>query len=339
MAKSNQPLVSVIVPVYRAERWINQCVDSLLGQTYRNIEMILVDDGSPDRSGVICDDYAARDSRVKVIHQPNGGVSVARQTGIDHAKGEYSIHADPDDWVESTMIEELVAKAIEDDADMVICDFKGETDFGSEYYSMNLPLCPTTDDLLRRLLFQQLHGSCCNKLVRRACYNGVDFPDDVTLLEDELFNIRVLRSGKVKRVAYLPKAFYHYRMNNASSIIHVKNDRNIQSQFRVLEYLLEMFGGDSSFDEGFADRKVHILYDLFLSKRFEQLYESFPEVHQRVIDDQRRWHLYRPVQSGISMALRGYPRLGYFLCTLDEGIFDMKKRIKMRLQRILGKKN
>ena len=112
--------MSVIVPVYRAEKWINQCVDSLLGQSYRNIEVILVDDGSPDRSGAICDEYAAADSRVKVIHQPNGGVSVARQTGIDNATGEYSIHADPDDWVEPTMIEELVAKAIEEDADMVI---------------------------------------------------------------------------------------------------------------------------------------------------------------------------------------------------------------------------
>lgn len=141
----------------------------------------------------------------------------------------------------------------------------------------------------------------------------------------------------MKRVAYLPKAFYHYRMNNASSIIHVKNDRNIRSQFRVLEYLLEMFSNDRSLDDSFADRKVHILYDLFISKRFKQLYESFPEVHQRVINDQRRWHLYRPVQSGISMALRGYPRLGYFLYTLDEGVFDMKKRIKVLLLRILGK--
>ena len=339
MTKNDQPLVSVIVPVYRAEKWINQCVDSLLGQSYRNIEVILVDDGSPDRSGAICDEYAARDSRVKVIHQPNGGVSVARQTGMDNATGEYTIHADPDDWVEPAMIEELVAKAIEEDADMVICDFMAETGFGREYHSMDLPLRPTADDLLRRLLLQQLHGSCCNKLVRRACSNGVNFPDDVTLLEDELFNIRVLRSGKVKRVAYLPKAFYHYRMNNASSIIHVKNDRNIRSQFRVLEYLLEMFSNDRSLDDSFADRKVHILYDLFISKRFKQLYESFPEVHQRVINDQRRWHLYRPVQSGISMALRGYPRLGYFLYTLDEGVFDMKKRIKVLLLRILGKNN
>ena len=114
----NQGLVSIIVPVYKAEKYIHQCIDSLLAQTYRNIEVILVDDGSPDHCGKICDEYAAKDSRVKVIHQQNGGVSVARQTGIDHATGEYSIHADPDDWVELNMIEELVAKAVSDNADM-----------------------------------------------------------------------------------------------------------------------------------------------------------------------------------------------------------------------------
>ena len=85
-------------------RVIHQCIDSLLAQTYSNIEVILVDDGSPDNCGKICDEYAAKDCRVKVIHQQNGGVSVARQTGIDHATGEYSIHADPDDWVKLNMI-------------------------------------------------------------------------------------------------------------------------------------------------------------------------------------------------------------------------------------------
>ena len=107
----NTPLVSIIVPIYNAEKYIHECIDSLLAQTYTNIEVILVDDGSIDNCGKICDDYASKDKRVKVIHQKNGGVSVARQTGILHATGEYSIHADPDDWVEPNMIGELVAKA------------------------------------------------------------------------------------------------------------------------------------------------------------------------------------------------------------------------------------
>ena len=163
-------LVSIIVPVYKAEKYIHQCIDSLLTQTYRNIEVILVDDGSPDHCGKICDEYAAKDCRVKVIHQQNGGVSVARQTGIDHATGEYSIHADPDDWVELNMIEELVAKAVSDNADMVICDYISEGLYGQTYNSSNLPSRLSTDDLIHRIMFQQcsIHTSAYMYIRRLA---------------------------------------------------------------------------------------------------------------------------------------------------------------------------
>ena len=104
------PKVSVIVPIYKAEAYLNKCVDSLLVQTLKDFELLLIDDGSPDNSGEICDRYAQKDSRVRVFHKENGGVSSARQCGIDNAYGEYTIHTDPDDWVESTMLEELYEK-------------------------------------------------------------------------------------------------------------------------------------------------------------------------------------------------------------------------------------
>lgn len=118
-----QPAVSVIVPVYKAENYLCHCVDSLLAQTFPDFEILLIDDGSPDHSGDICDEYARKDSRVRVFHKENEGVSSTRQCGIDNAKGEYTIHADPDDWVEPDMLEELYKKAKEEDADVVICDF------------------------------------------------------------------------------------------------------------------------------------------------------------------------------------------------------------------------
>lgn len=124
------PKVSIIVPVYKAEKYINRCIDSILAQTYTDWELLLVDDGSPDRSGEICDEYAKKDSRIRVFHKENGGVSSARQMGQDKASGEYTIHADPDDWMEPTMLEELYAKAKEDDADMVLCDFYFNTQSG-----------------------------------------------------------------------------------------------------------------------------------------------------------------------------------------------------------------
>lgn len=323
--KENKPLVSVIVPVYRAEKWINQCVDSLLGQSYRNIEVILVDDGSPDRSGAICDEYAAADSRVKVIHQPNGGVSVARQTGMDNATGEYTIHADPDDWVEPTMIEELVAKAREEDADMVICDYISEHDYGQEYNRMDLPLRPTADDLLRRLLLQQLHGSCWNKLVRRACSNGVRFTQDMRVFEDEFFNLKILLSGKVRQVSYLAKAFYHYRMNNESSLCHTINENTIRSHFVMLEYLTEVACVEENL---LAERKKHVLVDMFISKRLDRMMTTFPEVHEQIVNGQRRYSVIRPVSSCLSIALRGWPRTAYVIYDLNMRALDFYQRFK-----------
>ena len=117
------PIIRIIIPVYKAEGHLHRCVDSILAQSFTDFELLLVDDGSPDGSGKICDEYAAKDSRVKVLHKQNGGVSSARQTGIENAAGEYTIHADPDDWIEPTMLEELYNKATEEDADMVMCDY------------------------------------------------------------------------------------------------------------------------------------------------------------------------------------------------------------------------
>ena len=117
------PSISVIIPVYKAEKYLYRCVDSFLRQTFSDFEVLLIDDGSPDNSGKICDAYSVQDKRIKAFHKTNEGVSSARQYGLDHAEGEYVIHADPDDWVEPTMLEELYQNAVQNNADMVICDF------------------------------------------------------------------------------------------------------------------------------------------------------------------------------------------------------------------------
>ena len=224
-----QPAISVIVPVYKAEKYLHRCVDSLLAQTFSDFEVLLVDDGSPDRSGEICDEYAKKDSRVRVFHKENGGVSSARQCGIDNAQGEYTIHADPDDWVEPEMLEALYKKAKEDNADMVICDFYEEHKCGTKYIKQE-PSSLNHEVVLREL-FQQLHGSCCNKLVRRACYNNIiQFNQNLSFCEDLCFNTLLL-SLNIK-VAYVPRAFYYY-----------VQDINTQSLTRIsppeqYEYLL-----------------------------------------------------------------------------------------------------
>ena len=182
--------------------------------------MLLIDDGSPDRSGEICDEYARKDRRVRVFHKENGGVSSARQCGMDHAQGEYTIHADPDDWVEPTMLEELYRKAKEEDADMVICDYYTE-EKGKTKYIVQKPSDLNHETVLCELLFGQLFGSCWNKLIRRVCYDwyNVTFPLDFSYCEDLFVNVCLLLNDI--KVAYLPKAFYHYdQIVNISSLVH-----------------------------------------------------------------------------------------------------------------------
>lgn len=124
-----QPKVSVIVAVYNVAPFLSKCIASLKAQTLKDFEVILVDDGSTDNSGKICDAYARGDNRFKVFHKANGGVASARELGVEKASGLYMIHADPDDWVEPTMLEELYNRATETDADVIICDFYVESSF------------------------------------------------------------------------------------------------------------------------------------------------------------------------------------------------------------------
>lgn len=232
------PTISIISPVYNAEPFIEKCVDSIIGQTYTDWELILVDDGSPDNAGVICDKYAAKDKRIRVIHKENGGVSAARQTGLDEAEGEYVIHVDPDDWVESEMLEELLLKAKETGADVVICDYY--INQGDQLtYRTQSPTSLNASQVLKDL-FQQLHGSCCNKLAKRVCYNRYDirFPKDINYCEDLLTWVQLFSHNEVK-VAYLPKAFYHYCMNE-NSISHHLTRQNYEGLLRYLDKLEEI---------------------------------------------------------------------------------------------------
>lgn len=235
--ESNNPKVSVIVPIYKAEVYLHRCVDSLLSQTFQDYEILLVDDGSPDRSGEICDEYAKKDSRVRVFHKENGGVSSARQCGIDNARGEYTIHADPDDWVEPEMLDELYKKAKEDDADMVICDFYVERRENTKYVKQE-PSSLNHEVVLREL-FQQLHGSCWNKLVRRACYKeyGVAFPKDLNYCEDFIVCVSLL--NRAIKISYLHGAYYHYDQIVNNNSITRKYTKETYSQRKLFLQVLK----------------------------------------------------------------------------------------------------
>ena len=117
------PTISIIVPVYNVEEYIHKCINSILAQTYKDFELILINDGSPDNSGIICDEYARADSRIKVIHQQNSGLSAARNAGLAVAKGDYIGFVDSDDWIDKSMYESMITEAQTLEADIVICDY------------------------------------------------------------------------------------------------------------------------------------------------------------------------------------------------------------------------
>ena len=242
--KTPRPGISVIVPVYKAEKYLHRCVDSILAQTFANFELILVDDGSPDGSGALCDEYARKDSRVKVIHKENGGVASARQCGMDNATGIYTIHADPDDWVEPTILEELYNKAIAENADMVICDFYVNEKSGTTYVTQKVSK-ETSQKVLEDLLFHRLHGSLWNKLIKSACYTeyNIKFVAGLNTSEDYLICVKVLKNNP--RVTYLNKAFYHYDQEiNSDSITHQYTISTYRMHLLLLDELEKTLQGN-----------------------------------------------------------------------------------------------
>lgn len=252
------PKVSIIVPVYKAEKYLNRCLDSIIVQTFKDWELLLVDDGSPDNSGKLCDEYAQKDSRIKVFHKKNGGVSSARQMGLDNATGEYTIHADPDDWVEPTMLEELYAKTIEDKADMVICDYFTNKN-NKQDYNCQQPKEISSRGVMTGLLTGLLYGSCWNKLIetKKIKNNQIRFRTFLNVCEDRQFIIEVLPN--IRRVSYINKAFYHYTIgdNDFSLIKNNKKYINYKINKFFIDYVIENI---KNLDEA---RNIYIERNLF----------------------------------------------------------------------------
>ncbi len=299
-----QPIISVIVPVYKAEKYLHRCVNSLLVQTFADFDIILVDDGSPDNSGVICDEYAQKDNRVKVIHKENGGVASARQCGIDNAVGEYTIHADPDDWVEPNMLQELYNKAKETDADMVICDYYEEFKNGQVYVKQE-PNNLSDEAVLRELLLQRLHGSTCNKLIRKSKYteNDISFDPDIIRWEDLYIVCRILANTPVK-IAYLNKAFYHYDQTiNPNSIVRKTTMKGLQSQILFVEHFMKILPEEKFKKELYTIKTStkELAYSCGLLKE-KEIIELYSEVNAEYISSAKIKHVFK---YSFSLFLRG----------------------------------
>lgn len=262
-------MISIIVPVFNAEPYLRQCLDSILNQSYKDFEVLVIDDGSTDSSLSICKKYAERDNRFKVFHKANTGVSATRAFGIEHASGEYSIHVDPDDWISPDHLQMLVGEAERSQADITLCDFVEESADGHIVRSQ-CPMDLNRLTVIHELLVGTLHGSVCNKLIRNDCYRqtGVNFESRMKTCEDLLVVVSLIWKKADIRLAYVAKATYHYdRYTNTNSL--TRNKDNLRAKlFGNISFVKEI---DSLFDNNmFAEElnsiKVNILREAFYHK-------------------------------------------------------------------------
>lgn len=213
--------ISVIVPVYKVEKYIRKCIDSIINQTYKNLEIILVDDGSPDNCPQICDEYAQKESRIKVIHQENMGVSVARNNGIEIATGKYIGFVDSDDYIESTMFEDLLDALVKNDAQMSICNFNVITD-KEKYIRNKYPNEKTYNkkEILRELILDKnIQSYPWNKLYVKKLFDTIRFPAGKNY-EDIGTTFYLIE--KCERIQLIGKAEYNYINRNDSIVFNIK---------------------------------------------------------------------------------------------------------------------
>ena len=207
-------MVSVIVPVYNVENYLRQCIESLLKQTYSNLEIILIDDGSTDKCGEICDEYAIADERIRVFHTENRGISAARNAGLDAAKGDYIGFVDSDDWIEPEMYELLLNAAKQKNADVSVCGSWYEYHSNSEEANIN-NIEYHGKDCLKALVERKFRTAVWNKLFQRRLFDSVRFPEGRSF---EDLAIMHLVFSNVNLVVSVDKLLYHYRQRSNSMV-------------------------------------------------------------------------------------------------------------------------
>lgn len=265
--------ISVVVPVYKVEPYLSRCVDSILNQSFSDFELILVDDGSPDRCGALCDAYASRDHRVHVIHQPNGGLSAARNTGIcwalEHSDSQWLAFVDSDDWVHGDYLKRLYEAAVETGARISACGFvrtEGE------------PIAPVEGGY-RCLTAEDFYCSgeipsgiaaiAWNKLYSKPLFNNVRFPVG-KLHEDEFTTYRVIFS--VDKVAYTPAGLYAYFQNTQGIMLSKWNPRRMH----ILEAVEQQMADAKQWEN---TRLYHKAVNHYIYAIHEQLMASDMEYH------------------------------------------------------------
>lgn len=237
--ENSSGLISIIVPIYKVEDYLRQCIESIQNQTYSNLEIILVDDGSPDNCGKICDEYAAKDPRIVVLHNKNGGPAAARNAGIEAATGQYISFCDGDDSLKDTMLEELLQNLLSTGSDVSVCGITRVYDTpvlrseGLPTYDLIFFTQPTISQYVMQTKFHSAGPVC--RLYRRSFLGDLRFDTSHQCFEDYVFSVKL--SLKAQKVCYTRRPLYNYSQREGSAMhgtYHPKHETALQVQEEVL---------------------------------------------------------------------------------------------------------
>lgn len=281
----NQPLISVIIPVYGVEKYISQCLESVINQTYKNLEIIVVNDGTKDRSAEIAKDYAAKDSRIKVYDFKNGGLSVARNRGLEIATGDYISYIDSDDWLDTKMYETLLEAAMKNEADMVKCGIIETNGAAEEKITFSdVKIINNEQHKAFKNYFKGILWTiACNGLYRCDLAKKVKFPENI-VHEDNYSSGLFLYFAK--KVASIPFCGYYYRVNN-TGISKGKVKRPLDKILAISKLRKELLAS------GFINKKL----DWKLSVEFYHFVRGWNDDMYRVVAMQK--DLYEYVMSNL----------------------------------------
>jgi len=282
MPKNRTIIVSIIVPVYKSEIFLEKCLNSIKAQTYNNWEAILVDDGSPDNCGAICDEYAAKDNRFRVIHQKNRGVVNARNTAIAVAQGEFLAFVDSDDYIEPDMLEEMVSHARTEELDIVWCDLR---EVHCEYSTEEtLELSSNNNINISNLLKNVIPGYLWNKIVRKEFWDKCNIKTDehAVICEDTYISLQLLANNPKNGVIHKP--FYNYIKTNSGAATDERKGSIVARAEKNIVHMYEFLCDNNmlgTFHNEFTALALKLKINL-LRCNVGRAIELFPFAHRRL---------------------------------------------------------
>lgn len=280
--------ISIIIPIFNTGDYLHKCIKSILSQNLTNFELILVDDGSRDSSGEICDEYARNDSRVKVIHKKNEGVSIARNAGIKMAQGEYIGFVDSDDWIESDMYDKLYNLALSKKADIVMCDavtkYDDKADEPDTIMQLSKDVLLKKEDIYPKLLCE-MAGSACRCIYKREILvdNNIIFPAGILFSEDRIFNI--LAIGYAKSSYYTKNPFYNRYMRKGSAVNkYYKNmiELVLIARTGIIKALDKAWNGDEKYKKAYENQTLSLSYAAINNEFYKDAIGTFIEKYQNI---------------------------------------------------------